>query len=771
MATITWTFTTSGDWNTAANWSGKTVPSAGDDAVISLPGAYQITVPDVTVNSITLNDSAAELLVTGTLDVTTDTAIGAGTLTIGQSESTALGFLTNTGTIVDDGTLALSSKDGASLSRIGGSGDLTANVTIDNTGSSLDLQSLGSLNVVVLQGTIQGGAIQIDRDLSVGSLSQFGSLTLDNVQLDGTTSFDLDFGALTTNNGLTFAGDGGTGIGTLFYSSINTLPGTFQINGTQTFDMVMIDGAGGEMNVTGNLTLASGATLVGEPQSRNVSINLQGTGCVDSLGTITGAAIDIGVSAFSNSGLIEAIFQGMPGPSENTGIGLLSGSIDNLASGTIVSLAGGIEVETSRFANSGLIETATGGTLAAIQFLQSAVDNLAGGIIRSSVGTITFSQGTVDNMAGAAIQSAGGTIAFAANNNLTNDGTIGSTGGSVDIAAILSGSGTTTIEGKGVVEIENAAGSAQALDFLGAGTLKLDKPTFVPSVINGFSRNDAIILGVSATAVSYTSGDLKMQLGGGQTFDLGITGSHALSDFIVSTGSASTTINLACFAAGTRIATTRGQVPVERLHEGDDVIVESTGRSLPIRWIGYRKLNCTRHSRPQAVWPIRVAADAFGPEMPARDLYLSPDHAVFADGVLVPVKYLINGSTISQVHRSTITYYHIELARHAVLLAEGLPAESLLPSAGRSAFTNGGEPMALHPDFHSRAWEADGCAPLVVSGAALQHIRARLSRSAMISNGSGLPYTRSPGKIGETRQCSPLNPPAQSSARQSMAST
>jgi collagen type I alpha len=267
--------------------------------------------------------------------------------------------------------------------------------------------------------------------------------------------------------------------------------------------------------------------------------------------------------------------------------------------------------------------------------------------------------------------------------------------------------------------------------------LKLDKPTFVPSAINGFSRNDAIILGVSATAVSYTSADLKMQLGGGQTFDLGITGSHALSDFIVSTGSASTTINLACFAAGTRIATTRGQVPVERLHEGDDVIVESTGRSLPIRWIGYRKLNCTRHPRPQAVRPIRVAADAFGPEMPARDLYLSPDHAVFADGVLVPVKYLVNGSTISQVHRSTITYYHIELARHAILLAEGLPAESLLPSAGRSAFANDGEPMALHPDFHSRAWEADGCAPLVVSGAALQHIRARLSRRAVISNGRG----------------------------------
>lgn len=247
MTTITWTSATSGDWNTASNWSGNQVPGAGDDAVIDLPGAYQITVPNVTVNSLTFNDSVGELLVTGSLDVTSSTTIQAGTLDINQSAT--LSSLINTGTIINHDTLVVDTTDGPSFERIGGNGDVTAHVTIDNSGQILNLQSLNSLSQVILQGTIQGGTIQIDRSLSVGSLSQSGSLTLDNVQLDGTTGIDLQFGPLITNNGLTFADINGSGIGTLFYDSDSSLPGTFEINGTQTFDNVMIDGTGGEMDV------------------------------------------------------------------------------------------------------------------------------------------------------------------------------------------------------------------------------------------------------------------------------------------------------------------------------------------------------------------------------------------------------------------------------------------------------------------------------------------------------------------------------------------
>jgi hypothetical protein len=113
---------------------------------------------------------------------------------------------------------------------------------------------------------------------------------------------------------------------------------------------------------------------------------------------------------------------------------------------------------------------------------------------------------------------------------------------------------------------------------------------------------------------------------------------------------------------------------------------------------------------------VRIAAGAFGASRPCRELWLSPDHAVYVGDVLIPVKYLINGVSIAQVPMDEVTYYHVELPRHSVLLAEGLAAESYLDTGDRSNFANHGGPIMLYPDFASRAWDANGCAPLVVTG-------------------------------------------------------
>jgi len=180
-----------------------------------------------------------------------------------------------------------------------------------------------------------------------------------------------------------------------------------------------------------------------------------------------------------------------------------------------------------------------------------------------------------------------------------------------------------------------------------------------------------------------------------------------------------------CYAAGTCIATPDGPVKVEDLAIGDTVCT-LLGGTAPIDWIGRRDVDCRRHRAPALVWPVRIRAGAFGAGLPRRDLLLSPDHAVFADGVLIPVKYLVNTSTIAQVAVDRVTYYHVELSRHDLLLAEGLPTESLLPGGDRSSFSNGGGAVRLHADFHSRAWEAHGCAPLVVAGPQVDAVRRRL---------------------------------------------
>ena len=155
---------------------------------------------------------------------------------------------------------------------------------------------------------------------------------------------------------------------------------------------------------------------------------------------------------------------------------------------------------------------------------------------------------------------------------------------------------------------------------------------------------------------------------------------------------------VACFAAGTRIATARGDLEVEKLSAGDQV-VSVFGGAVPVVWIGHRSIDCCRHPRPQDVLPVRVRAHAFAPGRPARDLLLSPDHAVYVDGALIPVRHLVNGASIAREAVNDITYYHVELPVHDVLLAEGLPAESYLDTGNRSAFANNEGTAAAHPDF------------------------------------------------------------------------
>ena len=185
----------------------------------------------------------------------------------------------------------------------------------------------------------------------------------------------------------------------------------------------------------------------------------------------------------------------------------------------------------------------------------------------------------------------------------------------------------------------------------------------------------------------------------------------------------------ACFRAGTRIRTANGESVVEQLRVGDMVLTAS-GTHRPVIWVGHRHVDVRRHRSPGSVWPIRIVRGAFGPGMPTRDVDLSPDHAVFVDGNLIPVKCLMNRTTIVQVPTDEVTYYHVELDRHDVMLAEGLPVESYLDAGDRGVFANGGDAMVLYPEFAVRVWEAKAYAPLVVAGPVLADIRQMLDARA-----------------------------------------
>jgi hypothetical protein len=85
--------------------------------------------------------------------------------------------------------------------------------------------------------------------------------------------------------------------------------------------------------------------------------------------------------------------------------------------------------------------------------------------------------------------------------------------------------------------------------------------------------------------------------------------------------------------------------------------------------------------------------------MPVRDLVVSPDHAIFVDGVLAHAGALINGSSIVRETNvpDVFTYYHVETADHSLILAENVPAETFVDNVDRAAFDNWDEFQRLYP--------------------------------------------------------------------------
>ena len=182
-----------------------------------------------------------------------------------------------------------------------------------------------------------------------------------------------------------------------------------------------------------------------------------------------------------------------------------------------------------------------------------------------------------------------------------------------------------------------------------------------------------------------------------------------------------------CFAAGTLIRTPAGDVPVETLKAGD-IVLTAAGEMRPVKWMGHTDVDFRRTPKGNPGLPIRIVADAFGPARPSQDLYLSAGHSVCVDligEVLIPVGYLVNGATIAEVETDAISYWHVELDSHDILIANNLPAESYLAMANRGAFE---ELRGVLPAFEEgrERTHADFCRPVVTEGSVLDFVRQRL---------------------------------------------
>ncbi|MDY7025638.1 MAG: Hint domain-containing protein [Pseudomonadota bacterium] len=151
-----------------------------------------------------------------------------------------------------------------------------------------------------------------------------------------------------------------------------------------------------------------------------------------------------------------------------------------------------------------------------------------------------------------------------------------------------------------------------------------------------------------------------------------------------------------CYVEGTQIETPTGDVSVETLAIGDEVTT-AEGKIAAIKWMGYRQISATFAKNNVSAQPVLITAGALGNGLPTADLRVSPDHAMFIDGVLVHAEALVNGATIvRKAIDSTFTYFHLELEQHDLVLANGAAAETFVDADVRGRFDNAAEYEALY---------------------------------------------------------------------------
>src|SRR5262249_55327103 len=157
------------------------------------------------------------------------------------------------------------------------------------------------------------------------------------------------------------------------------------------------------------------------------------------------------------------------------------------------------------------------------------------------------------------------------------------------------------------------------------------------------------------------------------------------------------------YCPGTLIRTARGQKRVERLKIGDKVMTKS-GAAVPIKWIGRRSYSGRFVIGRKDILPVWIKAGALDDNVPKRDLWISPHHAMYfgdkaESGLLIEARHLINGVSIVQAeHVDKVEYIHVELDSHDVIVAEGALSETFIDDDSRGVFHNAHEYDSLYPD-------------------------------------------------------------------------
>ena len=175
-----------------------------------------------------------------------------------------------------------------------------------------------------------------------------------------------------------------------------------------------------------------------------------------------------------------------------------------------------------------------------------------------------------------------------------------------------------------------------------------------------------------------------------------------------------------CFTPGTRIATARGECPVEDLRVGDRVVTRDNGLQ-EIRWVGRRDLAEAELTLTPHLRPVLIRAGSLGENLPERDMQVSPNHrmllcedraVLYFDEyeVLAAAKHLTHRRGIETVPRGGVSYVHFMFDQHEIVLADNTWSESFQPgdqTLGSMASPQRDEIFEIFPELAHQQGLAD----------------------------------------------------------------
>ncbi|ARW10225.1 Hint domain-containing protein [Acetobacter ascendens] len=645
------------------------------DATLNLSGG--------TASGTILSAGAVNVYTSGEL---TDTTVQSGIINLSGGSAKLVSATNGSGGIIvyDGGSLTSATLQSGGYVHISAGGTATFDTVlsngteyVENGGSSISAQVLTSnANIIV-----SGGGVAADAKIisGYGTVYDSGTMVGGSIQSGIITVSGGLVANINANNGGGFDVSGGN------VSALHINTGSF----------INLYNGGSATDITG-----SGSNL----SNGNGGINVFG-------GSLTSASFQDGSTLSATGGTLQNI------TFNNNGHGFASNaSLTN----TTINTNGNLIVYDGATTNNTVVSGA------------NAFEAVSAG--GSSINAIIRDGGNEYANAGATIINPtaenGGAITIH-DQGILSDATI-QNGASLSIQSGGQLSGTVTLLNGGTASIYSDAGGTIVMDGdTNAGLVisGLTEGGIVNTVISGFNgassgNSDGIVLdGIKegdVLDVSYDANDTNkvwINLKNGHAIGLTIDGVSQHGNALV-VGNDGNLIYEVCFLSGSMIRTPEGEIPVENLVVGTEVITldwqNNKETTRPVVWIGKAQCN-VRPDLPddEAGYPVRVCKNALAEGIPYKDMLITAEHCLFFDGKFVPVRMLVNG--ISIFYDKSITsydYYHVETDQHSVIIADGMLTESYLDTGNRRNFCQKGTVIRLRGTH--RNWEEDAGAPLCV---------------------------------------------------------